>query len=294
MELDLLATGVVSDLASGITTSSLKNAIGNFFTKTDLLKPELTEEVVDLKTRVNNFEKLVQTGKVNYGVQTFEENQIALSLVDILRRNVENQNEVDYLNSNTPLNGVINILFVTANPDDTTKLRLTKELKLIEQELQKAKYRDVFTFHKKELATIDDLSDGLLNYNPDFVHFTGHGTEKGIILHTENDNTLIINNKSLAQLFKLFSEKLACVFLNSCYSEEQAKVINKYIPNVIGMNDKVPEKPAIAFAKSFYKSIGAGRGLDFSFEFAKISLGLNNMLGDEIPIFHSDLNKYAS
>lgn len=68
---------------------------------------------------------------------------------------------------------------------------------------------------------VSDLQDALLKYSPNYVHFSGHGCTDGICLVNDYDETTIIQNESLKKLFKLFSEDIDCVFLNSCFSEEQ-------------------------------------------------------------------------
>jgi Effector-associated domain 11/CHAT domain len=178
----------------------------------------------------------------------------------------------------------IKVLFIASNPRDTSRLRLEKEMREIDLELSRAKYREKFEFKKYMEARLDDLLNILLEDTPHFIHFAGHGTDEGIaLMDDKTENSHIVKGKNLAKLFKLFSNDIACVFLNSCYSKSQGKEIIKFIPNVIGMKKGVPDKTAIVFAKSFYKSIGAGKEIDFAFEFAKVSIGLYNESGEEIP-----------
>ena len=177
----------------------------------------------------------------------------------------------------------IRLLFLSANPTDTVPLRLDQEMRDIEAELRKSKFRDKFEFIKIAAVRVTDLQDALLNYTPNIIHFSGHGSTKAIALLDDKGETNPVKSEHLANLFKLFSNDIACVVLNSCYSKEQAVLINKYIPNVIGMNNKIQDSTAIAFAAAFYKGIGAGREISFSFELALNSLGLNNLSGDDTP-----------
>jgi hypothetical protein len=178
----------------------------------------------------------------------------------------------------------IKVLFIASNPLDTSRLRLEKEMREIDMELSRAKYRDKFEFSKYMDARLDDLLNILLEDTPHFIHFSGHGTDEGIaLMDDKTENSHIVKSQSLAKLFKLFSNDIACVFLNSCYSKQQGKEIIQFIPNVIGMRTGVPDTTAIVFAKAFYKSIGAGKEIDFAFEFAKVSIGLYNESGEEIP-----------
>lgn len=178
----------------------------------------------------------------------------------------------------------IKVLFIASNPLDTSRLRLEKEMREIDLELSRAKYREKFEFSKYMDARLDDLLNILLEDTPHFIHFSGHGTDDGIaLMDDKTENSHIVKSQSLAKLFKLFSNDIACVFLNSCYSRSQGKEIIQFISNVIGMRKGVPDTTAIVFAKSFYKSIGAGKEIDFAFEFAKVSIGLYNESGEEIP-----------
>ena len=178
----------------------------------------------------------------------------------------------------------IKILFTSANPRDENFLRLNDEAKQIEFELMKARFRDNFEFIKIKALDINELQDALLNESPQFLHFSGHGNCDGIALLNESEEAVIIKTKPLADFFKLFSNEIECIFLNSCHSIGQSKEISKHIKKVVCMNNAVPDDVAILFATSFYKSIGAGRDIDFSFNFAKTSIDLYGIDGSEIPI----------
>ncbi|MEZ5044140.1 MAG: CHAT domain-containing protein [Saprospiraceae bacterium] len=280
----------VSNLKTQIANGNLEIALNELISDLGGSSKKTTylNDAIAIKSRLNQHNRSVIRGTLGYGEQVLEKNQIAFALLDLLSK-IYTENEVNEetkrKSDGNSLTSTITILFVTANPEQTARLRLDEEMRDIEEELRKAKFRDKFTIVKKNAARIGELQDGLLDYNPDIIHFSGHGTNQGIILHGPENTNMTVNNESLAQLFRLFSDKLACVFLSSCYSEIQGQIINQHIPNVIGMKDKVPQETAIAFAKAFYKSLGAGRNIDFSFEFAKISVGLNNLAGENIPIF---------
>ncbi|WEK20426.1 MAG: caspase family protein [Candidatus Pedobacter colombiensis] len=178
----------------------------------------------------------------------------------------------------------IKILFTAANPRNQDHLRLKNELKAIEYELMRSRLRDDFKLIKVLTTDVRDLQDQLLNESPQFIHFCGHGSCDGIALLNELDNATIVRNKPLAELFKLFSEDIKCIFLNSCHSIEQSKEIGKFIDHIVCMNNSVPDDMAILFATAFYQSIGSGKNIKFSFDFAKNSIDLNGLSGSEIPV----------
>jgi len=196
----------------------------------------------------------------------------------------ETKIEPKYVERQIKSQNKIKILFIASNPLDTGRLRLEKEMREIDLELSRSKHRDRFEFSKYMDARLDDLLNILLEDTPHFVHFSGHGTNEGIVfMDDKTEKSHVVKSRSLGNLFKLFSNDIACVFLNSCYSRQQGKEIVQFIPNVIGMKVEVPDNTAIIFAKSFYKSIGAGKEIDFAFEFAKVSIGLYDASGEEIP-----------
>ena len=58
----------------------------------------------------------------------------------------------------------------------------------------------------------------------------------------------IVPSDALSKIFELLSGKVSLVFLNACYSEEQAKAISKHIDFVIGMSKAISDEAARKFA----------------------------------------------
>lgn len=222
---------------------------------------------------------------VESGEQQFIASELGL-LINIARNNNVTIVIVPESKNSTTMNKR-KILVTSANPQDTAWLRLDKEVRKIDEEINKAGYRDSFEVIKLTATRIADLQDALLKHAPNFVHFSGHGCSKGICLVDENDLTDIIPNEPLSKLFSLFASEIECVFLNSCYSSEQSMAIRKSIPKVIGMKDSVNDNTAIEFAAAFYKAIASNRSVDFSYQFAINSIDLNKLDGSDIPVLLS-------
>ena len=79
------------------------------------------------------------------------------------------------------------ILFLAANPLDTTRLRLDEELREVREELERAKLRDRFTLHSRGAVRPRDFIRAMLDLAPRFVHFSGHGSSSGSIC-VENEH----------------------------------------------------------------------------------------------------------
>jgi len=179
--------------------------------------------------------------------------------------------------------GKSKILFLGANPKDSTRLRVDEEIREIEMALKVSKERDNFILLSKWAVTPSGLQQAILDDSPDVIHFSGHGSDKGIVLEDNNGHSKIVSESALESLFELFSDKIKCIILNSCYSEVQAKAIAKHIPFVIGMDDSITDETAIIFSVGFYKALGAGRDVEFAFKLGVNAIDLQGVSGGNIP-----------
>ncbi|MGF7214748.1 hypothetical protein GGR92_000888 [Spirosoma lacussanchae] len=177
------------------------------------------------------------------------------------------------------------ILFASADAVDQSRLRLDEEYREIEFELMQSKHRDDYELIPCLASRISDLQKKLLNHKPQIIHFSGHGTCTGIcLIGKEGGKASIVSNEPLAELFKLFSQYITCIFLNSCHSISQSHLLSQYISKVICMKNTVKDETAIHFASSFYAALASGYDIDFSFDFAKNSIELNKLSGSDIPL----------
>lgn len=159
------------------------------------------------------------------------------------------------------------ILFLSANPGDTQRLRLDKEVREIKEGLRRSKNRDQFNIVSEWAVSFNSLRRALLDYEPQIVHFSGHGGEEGLMMEGEMGIAVSISIEALSNLFELCANHVECVILNACYSALQAVAINKHINYVIGMPGKINDHAAIEFSVGFYDALGAGRIIEDAFKF---------------------------
>lgn len=184
----------------------------------------------------------------------------------------------------SPSDTKIKILFLGANPMDSTRLRIDKELRDIDTGLRMAAERDRIVLSQRWAVTDSVLQQALLDEEPTIVHFSGHGTDEGILLESEQGQSTLVPEDALADLFSLFSRHIRCVVLNACFSENQARAISESIPFVVGMNASMPDEAAIAFSIGFYRAIGAGKDVEFAFNLGRNAIKLKNMAGAEMAM----------
>ncbi|MEB3216729.1 MAG: CHAT domain-containing protein [Nostocales cyanobacterium 94392] len=176
------------------------------------------------------------------------------------------------------------ILVLAANPKTTSRLRLDEEVREIDAGLQRARKREAFDLQVRWAVRVRDVSQALLDFKPQIVHFCGHGAgDDGLALEDETGRVQYVSTAALAELFELFSQRnqknpIECVILNACYSEVQAIAISQHIPYVIGMNKAIGDKAAIEFVVGFYSAASAGESIDFAYK-----LGCNAIAMAGIP-----------
>jgi len=175
----------------------------------------------------------------------------------------------------------IKILFVAASPDDAAKLHLDVEVRQIEEVLRAATQRERYEFHKIAAVRPNDLLAAMNRIRPHFFHFSGHGNGGAIHLLDDDNQARAVSKTHLGDLFKLYRKDIACVFLNACYGAQQAEAISQHIPKVIGTRAAIPDSVAIQYATLFYQAIGEGGDIEYAFEYAKMSVGMNGMMGGE-------------
>jgi hypothetical protein len=178
---------------------------------------------------------------------------------------------------------MLKIQFFTAEPSDACKLKLAEEHDLIIDKL--ARHSKRFQFFSRMATTPNDIPEAILDNNPQIVHFSGHGSTKGeICVRDDNGYSIPIPVRALDRLFKLVSGRINCVILNACYSSIQAETISEHIDFVIGMNNKISDRAAIAFSEGFYRAYASGETIENAFEFGLLQLDLFDLPENNIPV----------
>lgn len=178
----------------------------------------------------------------------------------------------------------LKILFLAANPGDTSRLKLDEEIRAIEQALRRGKYWNHFQLEQHWAVRVTDLQALLLESRPHIVHFSGHGSaESEIILQDEQGQSRPIPRKALKTLFELLKGNIHCVVLNSCYSKEQANSIAETIDCVVGMSDAIGDQAAIRFSSSFYQALAFGESVDKAFKLGCNQINLDGIKEEDKP-----------
>ncbi len=196
------------------------------------------------------------------------------------------------------------ILFLAANPQNTTSLALQQEYRDIQDALARSYNEAQFDLDIRPAARRDDLRRSLLNLNPQIVHFAGHGEgDEGLMFENDRGQAELFTTSALSNLFREFSNFLDCVILNSCYSEIQADAIGQYIDYVIGMKQALPDTAARAFSRGFYDALFANQLIETAFRIGvnaietevydkpgqnRKAIALSNSVNNYLPTYSPD------
>jgi hypothetical protein len=179
---------------------------------------------------------------------------------------------------------MIKILFLAANPLDTTYLRLDEEIRSIDQALRQTEFRDRFDIRPHLAVRVGDIQDLLLRHRPDIVHFSGHGSESSeIILQDSAGMGRVVPAGGLSALFSVLKDNIRCVVLNACYTEGQAAAIAQHIDCVVGMSRAFADVAAISFATAFYRALGYGRDVETAFKLGCGQISLEDLGEQDTP-----------
>ena len=160
------------------------------------------------------------------------------------------------------------ILVLASNPQDTAQLLLNREIREIDDALEKGKYREQFSLRFRVAVRVEDLQSSLQKESPRIVHFCGHGMgSQGLVLETNSGQQQLLDTQAISDLFKLFATQIECVVLNACYSQAQVAEISKHINHVIGTKREIRDDAAISFSKGFYEALGNGETVERAYLF---------------------------
>lgn len=197
-----------------------------------------------------------------------------------------NEGNLDIEEVNETLNNHL-VLFFGANPPRTTRIEITQEAAIIQEELDRCTLRDKIVLEQRWDITPASMLQALLNNKPTILHFSGHGEpEEGrLILYKNSIEAHEVSHKAFVELLSM-QKSLKCVVLNCCFSDVLADEIiaGTNLDCVIGMNNEIPDNAAIAFSKGFYKSIGSGQSYENAFHLGRNLIGLEGIEGIEVPV----------
>lgn len=250
--------------------------------------------ILQIMARHSRLERDRRLGIRSQGDLDIEQNQITYHLIELIDDLRSDAGQIDPEPRDDYPAEKMRILFCSASPvsqsTPTGQVRLARlasdtELRDIQEILRGASHRDRFDLKSIVATTPDHLLRELMTFKPHIFHFSGHGSPGGLHFQNQDGNSQEISKSRLGDIFQFFRATIGCVFLNACYSAHQAESIAKFIPLVIGTGSKIRDTTAIHYAKRFYEAIGEGQDPEYAFNYARLSMQVNEIgEGEEMMV----------
>jgi len=179
----------------------------------------------------------------------------------------------------------VRILFLAANPKDSSQLRLDEEIREIHAKIRAAEFRDSFELVSRWAVRPLDLLQAFNEVQPHIVHFSGHGSRKAeLVLENDEGNAKPVSEAALVILFKNVKDNVRLLLLNACHSEAQARAISQQIECTVGMSVAIGDEAAIVFASTFYGALAFGRSVGQAFDQGRTALMLQGIPEENTPV----------
>lgn len=177
------------------------------------------------------------------------------------------------------------ILFLAANPKDSSQLRLDEEIREIQTRIRAAEFRESFELVSRWAVRPRDLLQAFNEIQPDIVHFSGHGSRNAeLVLEDDNGNAKPVSETALAALFQTAKDNIRLVLLNVCNSEGPARAVSQQVECTVGMKTSIGDEAAIIFASTFYGALAFGRSVGQAFDQGRTALMLEGIPEENTPV----------
>jgi hypothetical protein len=208
------------------------------------------------------------------------------------------------------------ILFLAANPTETTQLALDREARAIQNELESAGFRDRFELATRWAVEPLDLLGELRKLKPTVVHFSGHGghgglrvpgdprpemapaprrdvdgdpevvggePQHGLYFQGADGRARFVSAQAIEETFGAAGSSVKLVVLNACYSDMQADALLTHIDCVVGISGAIRDDAARSFAIGFYGGLGERESVAAAYKQGRAAISLEGLPDGERP-----------
>lgn len=177
-----------------------------------------------------------------------------------------------------------NVLILNATPDDQDRIRVDREVALLEERMESMRdpARPLNVIAKFAVRP-DQIQRELLNNRPKILHFSGHGARGELAFESHQGITIPLRGDVLASIVAAYGE-LDCVVLHACFTEEVARACAQHVDVVIGSTRNINDQTAPAFTYAFYQGLSHGRSYRNAFEMGKSEVAIID--SKEAEVYH--------
>jgi hypothetical protein len=199
------------------------------------------------------------------------------------------------------------ILMLSANPADTSRLKLDQDERDVRQEIDRSRYRDRFVLDVRSAVAPIDLLRELRRIKPTILHFAGHGVGsggraagpgmrdvapghgtgdaplEGLCFQGPDGRAQVIPTEVLLDTFAAAGRSVKMVALAACYTEPQAEALIAHVDVVIGFGGAIRDDAARKFSVSLYGAIAEGESVEVAYLQGRAAIGLEGLPDRDRP-----------
>ena len=179
----------------------------------------------------------------------------------------------------------VEILFLSARPDDAAALHVGRELGQINKKLRTGLLGQRFKVGEVEQAVTPlDIQEFLRRSRAQILHFSGHGTAGGgLLLEDAIGRSVTVDADVLRDLLELVQDEsdFRIGIFNACHSVDLAEILVRkpaVLPCAVATTDVVDDEVAIAFAYGFYSALADGKDVNYAYRAGRIQVGMLSSL----------------
>lgn len=180
----------------------------------------------------------------------------------------------------------LNVLYLVASPDEASRLRVDVEVSKVQEQVRGTKFRDNISIEYRPAANLNTLLDGLNDFRPQIVHFSGHSNESDIAMDAGSiggDSVDLVSYELLAKALAATDSCPEVVVLNSCKSSAAKKHLLPLVKIVIAMKMSISDIAAATFAPRFYAALASGQSVQSAFDQGKVAVEAASIADSDTP-----------
>ena len=162
-------------------------------------------------------------------------------------------------------------------------------MRRVQEAIRASSFSENVTVQYRPAADLGSLIDGLNDYRPQIVHFSGHGNEDEILTDTGEvgkDSSKTLTYTLLAKALAATDTPPEVIVLNSCKSSSAKKDLLPNAKIIVTMNTSISDIAASVFAPRFYAAIAAGQSVKAAFEQGKVAVEAASINEADTPELH--------
>lgn len=180
----------------------------------------------------------------------------------------------------------LKIALLVTNPDRRASLQTGVEARYIDEGIKLAGQSESVDLKAIIAPTLNDLIDALNSYQPQIVHFSGHGGGGALVFDNEragDDGGTVLDFDMIARVILATTAKPHLLVLAACDTVNGAEQFLDATPAVVAMSDSIDDDAACEFSARFYRSLTGGATIRNSLTQAKILLEHKGYADAQLP-----------